>query len=57
VSKEIEEIEEIDFDLLDIEECPECGYVGLYTEGMEEDMYIKICPSCKNTFAVSTDSE
>lgn len=52
MSKNIEEIEEIDMDLLDIEECPSCGYEGAYTEGIEENTYIKICPICKNTFAV-----
>jgi len=53
VSEEIE----IDTLLLDIEECPVCGYEGAYTEGIKEDTYIKICPICKNTFAVEINIE
>lgn len=55
MSKEIEEIEEIDSDLLDIEECPSCGYEGVYNQGMEENTMIKICPACKHCYAVAFD--
>lgn len=44
-------------EIRDIEECPECGYEGVHTEGVEEDMYIKICPACKNTFAVEINRD
>lgn len=43
--------------LFDIEECPECGYQGVYSEVIENDLTLMICPSCKNSYVVNTDIE
>lgn len=51
MSKEIE----TDADLQNIEECPNCGYTGVYYEEVQEDLTLMICPICKNSYHVDRD--